>query len=125
MRRIAHSLRNGAREALAGWQSNLAIKGKKCRQTRRVSDLRGTRQLEKDYAETFGFNHGYGLGVLRKPGGDRDRDSQLVQLLFDSDPATQEKLRKFYVHVSKHLNNERLVKRLQGKSQGTGRKPQN
>ena len=82
--------------------------------------------LQKDYDETFGFNHGFGLGVLRKPGGDRSNDSELVQLLFGSSPETQTKLRQFYVHASKHLNNERLVKRLNGEKGPTAvRKPQN
>lgn len=83
-------------------------------------------ELEKDYDETFGFNHGFGLGVLRKTGGNRENDSDLVRLLFDANPETQIKLRSFYVHASKHLNNERLVKRLNKEgSQGTVRKPKN
>lgn len=62
--------------------------------------------------ETFTFNHGFGLGVLRKPGGDREHDSELLKLLFDSQ--TKESgasLRAFYVHASKHLDNTRKLKR--------------
>lgn len=80
--------------------------------------------LEGQYDETFGFDHGFGLGVLRKPGGDRSHDCELVQLLFAADPETRTRLRKFYVHASKHLNNERLVKRFSGEKGPTAvRKP--
>ena len=81
-------------------------------------------ELEEEYDETFGFNHGFGLGVLRKQGGNRDNKSGLLRFLFESDTETQTKLRSFYVHASKHLNNERLVKRLRREeSQGAVRKP--
>ncbi|MGL4316267.1 MAG: class I SAM-dependent methyltransferase [Pseudomonas sp.] len=62
--------------------------------------------------ETFTFNHGFGLGVLRKPGGDRSNDSELLKLLFS--PQSDESaaaLRAFYVHASKHLENNRRIKR--------------
>lgn len=65
--------------------------------------------------ETFTFNHGFGLGVLRKPGGDRSQDPELLKLLFDAkDDKDGAKLRAFYVHASKHLENTRKLKRLQG-----------
>lgn len=68
-------------------------------------------EIKSDY-ETFTFNHGFGLGVLRKAGGDRSKDPELLQLLFsakESDAAP--KLRAFYVHASKHLENMRKLKR--------------
>lgn len=52
--------------------------------------------------ETFTFNHGFGLGVLRKPGGDRSADSELVQRLFDPAPGAADALRAFYVHAARH-----------------------
>lgn len=70
--------------------------------------------------ETFTFGHGFGLGVLRKPGGDRSADHPLLKLLFEGaredDGAA---LRAFYVHASKHLENTRKLKRLtQQKAEG-------
>ena len=52
--------------------------------------------------ETFVFNQGFGLGVLRKPGGDRNNDSDLIRFMFDDkSPQAGEKLRSFYAHASK------------------------
>lgn len=67
--------------------------------------------------ETFTFNHGFGLGVLRKAGGDRSNDPELLKLLFSGDSEeSAAALRAFYVHASKHLENNRKIKRLgQGK----------
>lgn len=63
--------------------------------------------------ETFTFNHGFGLGVLRKPGGHRSSDPELLQLLFSgNDDQAAADLRAFYVHASKHLENMRKLKRL-------------
>ncbi len=63
--------------------------------------------------ETFTFNHGFGLGVLRKPGGDRSNDHPLLKLLFEDAKADDGAgLRSFYVHASKHLENTRKLKRL-------------
>jgi hypothetical protein len=50
--------------------------------------------------ETFTFRHGFGLGVLRKPGP--KADSQLLHLLFSGDRATESDLRAFYVYAAKH-----------------------
>jgi hypothetical protein len=63
--------------------------------------------------ETFTFHHGYGLGVLRKPGGDRSGDHELLELLFAPQHDAAERLRAFYVHASKHLNSVRRLKRLE------------
>lgn len=67
-------------------------------------------ELEASH-ETFAFNHGFGLGVLRKPGGDRSQDSDLVQLLFSKEPGAAEALRAFYVHASKYLEHSRQAQR--------------
>lgn len=69
--------------------------------------------------EVFAFNHGFGLGVLRKPGGQRDHDPQLLRLLFARDGETAAALRAFYVHASRHFDLQRRVARI-GKGQGPG-----
>jgi hypothetical protein len=53
--------------------------------------------------ETFLFRHGFGLGVLRKPGG-APNDAPLFALLFGGDDAARDALRAFYVHASVHLD---------------------
>jgi hypothetical protein len=71
--------------------------------------------------ESFTFNHGFGLGVLRKAGGDRSRDPVLLRLMFeDPDEESAAALRAFYVHASKHLDNQRKVKRM---NRNPGRPP--
>lgn len=60
------------------------------------------KELETQH-ESFLFSHGYGLGVLRKPGGPV-RDSMLLDLLFDGDEADRARLRAFYVHASEHID---------------------
>jgi hypothetical protein len=68
--------------------------------------------------ETFTFHHGFGLGVLRKPGGDRSNDAELLKLLFDtSSPEASARLRAFYVHACRALENARKVKRLEAQAQ--------
>jgi hypothetical protein len=64
--------------------------------------------------ETFLFKHGFGLGVLRKPGGPPPA-SPLASMLFSNDAATQSRLRAFYVHVSEHQDLRRKQRRLQSK----------
>jgi hypothetical protein len=49
---------------------------------------------------TFEFKQGFGLGVLRKEGGDKPQDP-LLQMLFASDEKTHEQLRAFYSHAAK------------------------
>lgn len=60
--------------------------------------------------ETFKFNHGFGLGVLRKPGNALP-EQPLQQMLFNSDSETQEKLRRFYVHLGRYNELERKAAR--------------
>lgn len=69
-------------------------------------------EIERQH-ETFAFNHGFGLGVLRKPGGDRSADPILLQLLFEGARADGgEALRAFYVHASHHHAQARQVAKL-------------
>jgi predicted O-methyltransferase YrrM len=49
-------------------------------------------ELEQEYDEVFKFNHGFGLGVMRKPGGNPP-SGQLVDLLFSKDEEDQKRLR--------------------------------
>lgn len=65
----------------------------------------------KQRTESFTFNQGFGLGVVRKPGGDK-ADAELLQLLFDPDSKTQAELRRFYAHAAKHQEMQRKVNRL-------------
>jgi hypothetical protein len=52
--------------------------------------------------ETFVFNQGFGLGVLRKAGGAREADAEILRLMFAPDgPEAGERLRSFYAHASK------------------------
>ena len=48
---------------------------------------------------SFSFNHGFGLGVIQKPGG-KPNESELLQLMFDGSPADQAQLRRFYEHAA-------------------------
>jgi hypothetical protein len=69
--------------------------------------------------ETFWFKHGFGLGVLRKPGP--TPESSLVKFLFSEDERVRERLRAFYVHAAEHgelLRKERRLEALRGKQGG-------
>ncbi|MEZ5566786.1 MAG: class I SAM-dependent methyltransferase [Halioglobus sp.] len=63
-------------------------------------------ELEVRHEETFKFHHGFGLGVLRKPGGDR-QPSRLLDMLFSGDEETEKRLRQFYVHAGLFLDSRR------------------
>ncbi len=52
---------------------------------------------------SFTFNHGFGLGVLEKPGA-RRRDAPLLEWLFAGDAEQHKKLRAFYVHAAQHVD---------------------
>jgi hypothetical protein len=67
-------------------------------------------ELESQH-KTFKFNHGFGLGVLRKPGGEGE-DPTLLKLMFESDEVTRQKLRQFYVHIGLHNEMRRKMTRL-------------
>lgn len=59
-------------------------------------------ELESDWVDTFKFNHGFGLGVLRKPGG-TPISGELMQMLFNADAMSTQRLRQFYVHAAHFL----------------------
>ncbi|MAT91744.1 MAG: hypothetical protein CME59_04025 [Halioglobus sp.] len=85
-------------------------------------------ELEQEHEETFKFNHGFGLGVLRKPGGERKPDP-LLDMLFSGDEETEKRLRQFYVHAGLYLESRRqaaeIRKRRKGmKLGGDGKKKQ-
>jgi hypothetical protein len=65
--------------------------------------------------ESFTFKHGYGLGVLKKPGGE-PLEHQLLKLLFESTEQEQHDLRKFYVHAGHFFETKRQVKRFKPKN---------
>ena len=60
--------------------------------------------IEAEFAETFEFHHSWGLGVVRKPGNET-RLPDLLKALFNSTASVQERVRKFYVAYSSHLEN--------------------
>ncbi|HEX7672450.1 MAG TPA: class I SAM-dependent methyltransferase [Polyangiaceae bacterium] len=60
--------------------------------------------------ETFAFKHGFGLGVLRKPGP--TPSAPLFDFLFSKDERVKERLRAFYVHAAEHQELERKMERL-------------
>lgn len=78
-------------------------------------------EIENEYDDIFKFNHGFGLGVLRKPGGE-PQDDQIFDLLFSRDEEVEKRLRQFYVHAGHFLEARRQVKRFgkPGKAQGKG-----
>jgi len=77
----------------------------------------------RDNYNTFEFKQGFGLGVLRKEGGEPLTDP-LLKLLFESSPEEQETLRAFYVHAAKHLDLKRKVDRQERMAQKAKQKQQ-
>jgi len=57
--------------------------------------------IKSEFRDTFEFHHSWGLGVLRKDGG--ERKTLLEELLFDSSPAVSEVVRRHYVIYGTHL----------------------
>ena len=83
-------------------------------------------ELEPQYA-SFKFNHGFGLGVLRKPGG-QAAEHPLLKLLFESSAEEQAGLRQMYVHASQFMDARRKARRFdasplgkQGRKGGQGK----
>jgi hypothetical protein len=66
--------------------------------------------LEKNH-ETFLFRHGFGLGVLRKPGP--VRRAPLLDFLFSKDREVEERLRGFYVHAAEFQELRRKHERIE------------
>lgn len=58
-------------------------------------------EIKSEFSDTFEFHHSWGLGVVRKPGG--QPGTPLEQLLFESSPAGQEDVRRHYVVYASHL----------------------
>ncbi len=68
-------------------------------------------KLESEH-ETFAFKHGFGLGVLRKPGGDAaQQEHPLLQLLFNGTEQEQHRLRQLYIYNSEYLEARNQAKR--------------
>ena len=67
-------------------------------------------ELEQEH-ETFAFDQGYGLGVLRKPGGRRKHDRPLLRQLFHPDWSERKRLKDFYAHVARHAELRRKRER--------------
>ena len=74
-------------------------------------------ELEQEHDEIFKFNHGFGLGVLRKPGGEPS-DEPLFDLLFSKDEETEKRLRQFYVHAGLFLETRRQAAIIRQKRKG-------
>lgn len=55
---------------------------------------------------TFTFQHGFGLGVLRKPGGPA-LQHPLLQMLFETQDGEAERLRSLYVMVGEYIQQRR------------------
>lgn len=62
--------------------------------------------------QTFKFRHGYGLGVLKKPGGTQP-PGPLLSILFDGTEDTHSRLRKLYAHISRYMDATRRVRKLE------------
>jgi hypothetical protein len=72
-------------------------------------------ELEAQY-DTFAFHHGFGLGVLRKPGGETATpEHPLLDLLFSGDEQEHHKLRQLYIYNSEYLEARNQAKRLKWK----------
>lgn len=68
-------------------------------------------ELEREY-ETFAFQHGFGLGVLRKPGGERfSREHPLLDILFNGSSEEHQRLRQLYIHNSEYLEARNQARR--------------
>lgn len=77
-------------------------------------------ELESEH-ETFAFKHGFGLGVLRKPGeANSTSDHPLLDLLFNGSSAEQHKLRQLYIYNSEYIEARNKAKRLAQRSNKGG-----
>jgi hypothetical protein len=60
-------------------------------------------EIKSEFSDIFEFHHSWGLGVVRKPGGDSHQP--LLDYLFAGPPAVREHLRRHYVIYASHLEN--------------------
>ena len=75
----------------------------------RIKDFGAWRFYEELMAaetETFRFDHGFGLGVLRKPGG-AAKEAPLLDAMFAGDSEERHRLKQLYVHASHFLEARR------------------
>jgi hypothetical protein len=82
----------------------------------RLNDF-GVRQYWAELVEnhtTFAFRHGFGLGVLKKPGGEQPM-SDLESVLFEGSENSHYSIRKLYAHISRHHEALRRIKVLERK----------
>ena len=63
------------------------------------------REIEPEY-DSFEFKHGFGLGVVQKPGGQTPR-GELLRLMLDGDEVTRQEVRAFYVHAARYHQYQR------------------
>lgn len=73
----------------------------------------------KDQYPTFQFHHGFGLGVLYKPGKEVP-NHPLLQALFNSDEKTKHNLRDFYVMACRHIQLKRKAEGAFGSTKKQG-----
>lgn len=77
-------------------------------------------ELEGQY-ETFAFKHGFGLGVLRKPGGPEISEQHpLLELLFNGSEREHHRLRQLYIYNSEYLEARNKAKRVKGRANKGG-----
>ncbi len=69
-------------------------------------------ELEQSYS-TFAFQHGFGLGVLRKSGAPASAEpNMLLELLFNGGEDEHQKLRQLYVHNSEYIEARAKAQRI-------------
>jgi len=78
-------------------------------------------ELMNTEKDIFRFDHGFGLGVLRKPGGD-PYDSPLLNLMFRGSEEEKHKLKQFYVHASHFLEARRQAEKFKSMTGQKGKK---
>ena len=78
-------------------------------------------ELMATETEIFRFDHGFGLGVLRKPGG-QSIESPLLDAMFTGTLEEQHNLKQLYVHASHFLEARRQASKFKAMNAGGGSK---